>query len=744
MAKLYATSLLFVAGVAVAQSSFSSCTADPAVGAALDKALAASFDPQLPFNARVAPFHELLERFPEDPFVHRAWLSRLGGYNLRPVYDVEVPRYIALYGARPENPASRFLFALATQYRDPAKSKAMFEDLAKQLPDAPWPHLALVYLYENVKPQDDARAMDHLREVARICPDSLDRGVLHTIAANGEAELKKKTVERLAKQLAGRADNAALDTWPVLWELEFQVTPAAGHEQLRARIRQEVAAIGQINTGAVDRKLDCMLRGYKLATDVEGAHRVAAELLRAAPRTAAAAEATIELWEELNPYPDRSAPWSEHGAYQEKFWNAAKDWTERWPNYGPAWNAALGMVRSDRPNREVIGPLGRRLSEFLERNPDCTLGFTDQPTIEAAESLAAAGVDLDLVPGLIARGAKQAEERAKSDRGAAIRPMGAVDIERNFKTEAWTELKTRALLAARQGKVDDAHAALDTLLKEATAAQTDTVLAWRGYAAAVDAALLAPDAGIARDAIVRMSSVLAAEGNTTTAEQRLHALHEAKYWESRGRLASLEERGADAVAFFVHATNAVPRNFSPAERSRLGALAEDAWRHLGGTAEGWIAYNPDAIAGKPDEQWKEVGSKMPAFNLTDTAGRPVRTTDLAGKAVFINVWATWCGPCQGELPWVQKLYDAMKEKGDVSVLTFNVDENPGVIAEYMREHGFTFPVVLAHDYVDTVMKVEAIPRNWVVDAHGTLRFERSAGFDDTFIKDSMEALARAH
>jgi hypothetical protein len=54
----------------------------------------------------------------------------------------------------------------------------------------------------------------------------------------------------------------------------------------------------------------------------------------------------------------------------------------------------------------------------------------------------------------------------------------------------------------------------------------------------------------------------------------------------------------------------------------------------------------------------------------------------------------------------------------------------------------TFPVVLAHDYIDNTMKVDAIPRHWIVDGQGTPRFERQAGFDETFVKDTVEAIAR--
>jgi len=51
--------------------------------------------------------------------------------------------------------------------------------------------------------------------------------------------------------------------------------------------------------------------------------------------------------------------------------------------------------------------------------------------------------------------------------------------------------------------------------------------------------------------------------------------------------------------------------------------------------------------------------------------------------------------------------------------------------------------VLTQRFVDEVTKVEAIPRNWIIDTAGQLRFERSAGFDDTFVKDATAAMGQA-
>jgi hypothetical protein len=75
-------------------------------------------------------------------------------------------------------------------------------------------------------------------------------------------------------------------------------------------------------------------------------------------------------------------------------------------------------------------------------------------------------------------------------------------------------------------------------------------------------------------------------------------------------------------------------------------------------------------------------------------------------------------------------------------LTFNIDENPGIVTQYMTQRGFTFPVALAREFVDARMRVESIPRNWLVDGKGMLRLERQVGADESFVDDVLAAIAR--
>jgi thiol-disulfide isomerase/thioredoxin len=96
----------------------------------------------------------------------------------------------------------------------------------------------------------------------------------------------------------------------------------------------------------------------------------------------------------------------------------------------------------------------------------------------------------------------------------------------------------------------------------------------------------------------------------------------------------------------------------------------------------------------------------------------VSLADFQGKAVLVDFWATWCGPCRKEMPVFEKLHREFAGK-DVVVLTVDADEPEPVPAQYMKDEKFTFPVLLAEG-TDTVKRlaVPAFPTTVAVDAEG--------------------------
>lgn len=135
-----------------------------------------------------------------------------------------------------------------------------------------------------------------------------------------------------------------------------------------------------------------------------------------------------------------------------------------------------------------------------------------------------------------------------------------------------------------------------------------------------------------------------------------------------------------------------------------------------------------------DNSKNESGQQMtPApladLSLPDQFGNTHTLSDYRGKVIFLNFWATWCGPCRNEMPDIQKLYDeylAQGEKGEVVILGI---AGPGIgqegsaedIADFMEENGYTYPVLMdAGGEMFTQYGISAFPTTFMIDKEGNV------------------------
>src|SRR5437667_1099731 len=123
------------------------------------------------------------------------------------------------------------------------------------------------------------------------------------------------------------------------------------------------------------------------------------------------------------------------------------------------------------------------------------------------------------------------------------------------------------------------------------------------------------------------------------------------------------------------------------------------------------------MAGRPPL----LGSPAPEIALKDLQGQEVRLSDLHGKVVLLNFWATWCKPCKEEMPAMQASYDKLRDQGFV-VLAVNELEDAARVAEHIRTHGHTFLVVMDHDNrVANRYGVVGLPASFLIDRQGIVR-----------------------
>ncbi len=121
------------------------------------------------------------------------------------------------------------------------------------------------------------------------------------------------------------------------------------------------------------------------------------------------------------------------------------------------------------------------------------------------------------------------------------------------------------------------------------------------------------------------------------------------------------------------------------------------------------------------QQGLPIGTEAPDFRLETLDGKVVELSKLRGKPVFIDFWATWCGPCRRALPHTQKL--AEKYGKDAHILAINLKEDPETVREFLQKHNYTFTVPMdINGEVATAYRVRGIPHFVLLDAQGKVQF----------------------
>lgn len=116
------------------------------------------------------------------------------------------------------------------------------------------------------------------------------------------------------------------------------------------------------------------------------------------------------------------------------------------------------------------------------------------------------------------------------------------------------------------------------------------------------------------------------------------------------------------------------------------------------------------------------GFMAPDFTLSDVNGQQVTLSELRGKPVFINFWASWCPPCKEEMPYIQEAYT--KYKDEVVFLGVNVTPGDSIekATKFMDENGYDMPVIFDLDgEVSQLYRANSIPTSFFIDKEGVIQ-----------------------
>jgi len=122
----------------------------------------------------------------------------------------------------------------------------------------------------------------------------------------------------------------------------------------------------------------------------------------------------------------------------------------------------------------------------------------------------------------------------------------------------------------------------------------------------------------------------------------------------------------------------------------------------------------------------EIDQPAPELDVRLLSGKVLKAKDLRGKVVINMLWATWSPAARMELPEIQRLYQAHRDKG-LEVVALSIDENVGEVREFWRKRGYSLPVAMRSEaFFERYGRVSTTPMFYVVDRQGVLR-HRIAG-----------------
>lgn len=118
----------------------------------------------------------------------------------------------------------------------------------------------------------------------------------------------------------------------------------------------------------------------------------------------------------------------------------------------------------------------------------------------------------------------------------------------------------------------------------------------------------------------------------------------------------------------------------------------------------------------------QKGFIAPDFVLNDLTGNEYQLSNLQGNMIIVNVWASWCKPCQYEMPAMQEIYEKYKDRGLILLAVNNTNQdNYSDVLNFVSENNLTFPILLdLEGFVSDQYQVQALPSTFFIDKTGKI------------------------
>lgn len=144
---------------------------------------------------------------------------------------------------------------------------------------------------------------------------------------------------------------------------------------------------------------------------------------------------------------------------------------------------------------------------------------------------------------------------------------------------------------------------------------------------------------------------------------------------------------------------------------------------LAGAGWIWLSKTPPGSTTGGDISAPRQGFKAPDFTLQTLEGQTVTLSSLRGKAVLINLWASWCPPCKSEMPAFEQVYKDYKDQG-FEILAVNATNQDTLsnARDFVAQNQLTFPILVdSEGKVSQIYQLRSLPTSFFVDKNGVIR-----------------------
>ena len=137
----------------------------------------------------------------------------------------------------------------------------------------------------------------------------------------------------------------------------------------------------------------------------------------------------------------------------------------------------------------------------------------------------------------------------------------------------------------------------------------------------------------------------------------------------------------------------------------------------------WISKAPANATSTGGIPAPRQGFMAPDFSLQTLDGKTITLSELRGRPLIVNIWATWCPPCQAEMPAFERVYNQYKDDGFL-ILAVNLtnQDNPENVSAFVEKFGLTFPILLDTDgKVASIYQSNALPTSYFINENGIIQ-----------------------